>query len=532
MQRQVKVLDCTLRDGGYYTDWDFDQKTADTYLDAVSKLPVDMIEIGYCSNPKLGYFGNYFYLTRERLSAIKSRLAPHQRLAVMLDAKDNKPEGVPALLGDLGGIVDIVRLAVAPKELGAGLALARAIKALGFDVGFNLMYLSSYADDMGKLEGLDGCKGVVASVALVDSYGGCLPQSVGSAVAKAVELLPGIDIGYHGHDNIGLAFANTLAAIDNGATIVDATFTGMGRGAGNTRTELYLVHRAAQENQPLDYDALAEVVEMFEGMKAVYGWGTNLAYMISGASSLPQKDVMDWLGKNRYSVVSILRALQKDSPGQLDEREYEPLRLNSVPISASGEVLIIGGGPSVHQHHAALARFANGSGVPVVHANFRNLDSIADFGSQQLVCLAGDGVTKLPASEALDNIRAFVTAEPPRFAGTVPTDLPGPVVQVKPYVPRGEGGHLGPVSDIGPLSLALGAALSLGATRISFAGFDGYANATSAQQELGREVQSMIDDFRKDHPEVTVQSLTPGLYDLPKASIYARLVDLQGVPAA
>ena len=120
----------------------------------------------------------------------------------------------------------------------------------------------------------------------------------------------------------------------------------------------------------------------------MYGWGTNLPYMISGAANLPQGEVMDWLGKNRYSVVSILRALHSGASGSFDEQVFKPVDAEMVTLTSSGEVMILGGGPSVARHLLALARLVKRSRMPVMHANMRNLEYMADLGVKQIICLA------------------------------------------------------------------------------------------------------------------------------------------------
>ena len=59
---KLKILDCTLRDGGYYTNWDFDDSTVESYIESINNLPIDFIEIGYRSIKLDGYLGKYFYL--------------------------------------------------------------------------------------------------------------------------------------------------------------------------------------------------------------------------------------------------------------------------------------------------------------------------------------------------------------------------------------------------------------------------------------------------------------------------------------
>jgi len=97
---------------------------------------------------------------------------------------------------------------------------------------------------------------------------------------------------------------------------------------------------------------------------------------------------MDWLGKNRYSVVSILRALHSGASGSFDEQVFKPVDAEMVTLTSSGEVMILGGGPSVARHLLALARLVKRSRMPVMHANMRNLEYMADLGVKQIICLA------------------------------------------------------------------------------------------------------------------------------------------------
>jgi 4-hydroxy 2-oxovalerate aldolase len=517
---QFSVLDCTLRDGGYYTNWDFDEDLVEAYFASVAKLPIVALEVGYCNHPKGGYRGEWCYLGVERLSWVKSKLRPDQQLGIMLDAKDVAVERLDELLGDLVGIVDLVRMAVAPTQLEHGLALARGLKRMGFAVGFNTMYLSTYSADLDELVPLVDGRDSIDVLSLVDSYGGCTPKSVAASITKIAEMLPGMRLGFHGHENTCLAFANALAAAEAGAEIIDSTFVGMGRGAGNARTEMLLVHQAS-EGIEVDLDAVAHAVEPFEALRTVYGWGTNLPYMLSGAANLPQKDVMDWLGKNRYSPVSVVRALKSQAKAALDTRAFPALRPNNLAADHRDTVVIVGGGGSVERHGRAIRELAQRSGYYIVHANTRHLGLISDLGPRQLVCLPGHAASHLPPAVDLANVAAFVVPEAPRFPGTAPDELPGPVFQCAPY-PADKSGTLGPVSDIGPLALALGAARALSARTIYLVGFDGYENATIAQQELAAEIQATLDRVQAEG-DVSVYSLTPTRYVVPPRSIYAEL---------
>lgn len=281
------LLDCTLRDGGYYTKWDFDPDFVSQYIEGMCAAKVKYIEIGYRSPPQEAYFGEYFFLTTPTLSRISKLLEAGRvkyshvpQVAIMLDAKRCTPKLVPSLLKGCSDIVKIVRMAVAPNDLDHAVELAKVIKREGYDVAVNLMYISRHISDMNLLDLVEKNRDFVDILNLVDSYGSSSPKQIGDCMKMWRERFPrgsGIILGYHGHNNLSLAFANALTAIENGAEIIDATVTGMGRGAGNLQTEIALVHREFR-----DWSVMGIVVEELERMQASFGWGVKLPYILSG----------------------------------------------------------------------------------------------------------------------------------------------------------------------------------------------------------------------------------------------------------
>ena len=152
----MKILDCTLRDGGYYTNWDFNKELVHTYFKSFNELPVDYLEIGYRSNPMKEYLGEYFYCPIYVLSEAKS--LSNKKLVIILNEKDVRPEHVKDLLEPCKGLIDMVRIALDPECLGRALKLAEEIKKLGFEVGFNVMYMSKwkqYGDFLNQIREVD-----------------------------------------------------------------------------------------------------------------------------------------------------------------------------------------------------------------------------------------------------------------------------------------------------------------------------------------------------------------------------------------
>src|SRR5690606_19642802 len=97
-------------------------------------------------------------------------------------------------------------------------------------------------------------------------------------VFKATDSTSEKRFGFHAHNNLELAHINTLTAIEYGASIVDATITGIGRGAGNLKTELLLTSLHAQGVLEVNFETLSNTVESFSELKDQHKWDTNLAY--------------------------------------------------------------------------------------------------------------------------------------------------------------------------------------------------------------------------------------------------------------
>ncbi len=517
------LLDCTLRDGGYYTNWDFDQTLLDRYLAAMRTAScISAVEIGYRSKPKPDYVGRFFHSPKTLLTHCRSALRADQSLAIMLDEKDVSPADIPGLIGEVAETISMVRFAIAPARIGGAGALVEACNALGVQVALNIMYLNTYCEDASVLAPLAETN--AALVALVDSYGGCTPADVGRAVTLAREILPQ-PIGFHGHDNVSLAFANSVAALGAGAAVIDTTVLGMGRGAGNTKTELMSAYFASKLGHEVDFGAMAAAIDSFSELHKRFEWGANLAYMVSGFEGLPQAEVMDWLGTRRYSMGSIVSALRHRSGGAVDDRTFPDLsEVATERALAARPVLIVGGGGSVAEHLEGLKRFVAESGAVIVHSTTRHASLFDDVASPQIYCLAGQEIARLRGGHEhiISGPDRFIAIQrPPRLPDSVPDQAQ--VYEVPHWLEDKGRGSLGPIADEPPMDLALAAAESLDAEAVFLAGFDGYADASLADQQNARDVQSALDQAAARWAGRRVKALTPTLYSVERASVYGLL---------
>lgn len=509
----MEILDCTLRDGGYYTNWDFSKELVDVYLNSFNSLPIDYLEIGYRCKPLKEYAGEYFYCPDYVLQSVKSK--SNKKLVIILDEKNVLPEHVPSLLQPCIGIIDMVRIALDPQQFTRALRLAEAIKKMGFKVGFNIMYMSKwkqYANFLNEIKEVDA---VADYFYMVDSYGGVYPKDVIETI-EIVKERTKCKIGFHGHNNLELGLINSLTAIEHGADIIDATVTGMGRGAGNLKTELLLTALNAKSSMPVDFNALSTVVDVFERLQMDYGWGTNLPYMVSGANSLPQKDVMEWVSKRFYSFNSIIRALQNQKQGIKDNEQFAFFK----PDKKYQTAIIIGGGVGSVNHSRAVLEFIKQTpSTCIIHASSKNAGYYKETTVDQFFCLVGNEGHRLEkVFYDLGDFNGSCVLPPfPRKMGTY---IPATIKQKTLELEKIE--FTQNLNDT-HTALALQTAVDVGAEQILLVGYDGYSSGSlnQIQKSLSQENELLFSRFHNFYPSKSIYFATPTAYtSLAKVSIY------------
>ena len=211
MNSKLKILDCTLRDGGYYTNWDFDTNVVDAYIQAMNNLPIDYLEVGYRNIPSKEYLGKFGYTPISVLQHLLSTCS--KKIVVMLDEKNTLPTDLDYLLCPILGLADMVRIAIDPQNFDRALVLAKAVKTMGFEVGFNTMYMSKWHEYNGFLDKLNLLDSVADLFCMVDSFGGVSPQDIKEiyGIVKSKTTCP---IGFHGHNNLQMGLINTLTAME------------------------------------------------------------------------------------------------------------------------------------------------------------------------------------------------------------------------------------------------------------------------------------------------------------------------------
>ena len=184
----MKILDCTLRDGGYYTNWDFDRKLVKAYCKSMENLPIDYVEIGYRSIPLEGYLGEYFYCPDYVMKELKGMM-PSKKLVIILNEKDIRASHIPELLKPCQGYISMVRIALDPANFKRAIELAKAVKRMGFEVAFNVMYMSEWKEDNSFLDLLNGLGNTIDFFYMVDSFGGVFQEDVKEIISMDSKLI-------------------------------------------------------------------------------------------------------------------------------------------------------------------------------------------------------------------------------------------------------------------------------------------------------------------------------------------------------
>ena len=240
-REQIKVLDCTIRDGGLMNNHDFDDRFVRAIFKAVSEAGIDYMEIGYKNSKKLfpgNKYGAWKFCSDEDIRKVTEGIPSETKISVMVDVDridldDIKPKKESP--------VTMIRTACYVKDVDKAIFLANHFADKGYETAVNLMAISKVlevelTECLTQLE--KECKCNV--VYLVDSNGSLYQETMEYLIKKAKSIIKTKEIGIHAHNNQQLAFGNTIEAIIHNANYLDSTIFGMGRAAGNCPTELLL----------------------------------------------------------------------------------------------------------------------------------------------------------------------------------------------------------------------------------------------------------------------------------------------------
>ena len=280
-REKIKVLDCTIRDGGLINDHDFDLRFVREVYKAVSEAGVDYMEIGYKNSKELfsaEKFGLWKFCEDDVIKRAIDGIESKTRIATMVDVGRVNPDDVkPASESP----VAMMRVATYVKEIDKAIYLVNHFADKGYETTINIMAISK---DRGPeldeaLQQIEE-ESQANVVYIVDSFGALYQEPIEELVKRCKKYLKTKEVGFHGHNNQQLAFSNTIEAIIHDATYLDATVYGIGRAAGNCPLELLL---GFLNNPKFDIRPVLDLIaNEFIPLREKIEWGYIIPHAIAG----------------------------------------------------------------------------------------------------------------------------------------------------------------------------------------------------------------------------------------------------------
>ena len=280
----IKVLDATIRDGGLVNDFYFTDDFIKNLYKANVKAGVDYMEFGYRADKEMfdvDQFGKWKFATDEHIREIVGDNDTDLKLSIMADVGrcDYKND----IHDRSDSPVDLIRVATYVNTMPAAIAMIEDANRKGYETTCNIMAISNAKEsDIEKALEMLG-KRCVDGIYVVESFGSLFPEQIRRISDQYMEIADkyGKYIGMHAHNNQQLAFANTIEACAQGVSYLDATMSGMGRGAGNCQMELLLGFLKNPKYKL--FPVLKFIEENIESLKqAGVEWGFDIPYMLTG----------------------------------------------------------------------------------------------------------------------------------------------------------------------------------------------------------------------------------------------------------
>ena len=301
VRTDVKVLDATIRDGGLVNGFYFTDEFVNELYRTNVKAGVDYMEFGYKASKDMfdvNKFGKWKFCDEDDIRAIVGDNNSDLKISVMADVGrcDYKKD----IIDRKDSVIDMVRVATYINTMPAAIHMIEDAKEKGYEVTCNIMAISNAqeADLDTALKMLAETN--VDGVYLVDSYGSLYPEQIRALSDKYVDAMDaaGKYVGIHAHNNQQLAFANTIESMTRGVSLLDATMSSMGRGAGNCAMELLL---GFLKNPKYNLFPVLKFVEtqMMALKEQGVVWGYDIPYFLTGRLNLHPSSAIDCMKAGR-----------------------------------------------------------------------------------------------------------------------------------------------------------------------------------------------------------------------------------------
>lgn len=533
----IKILDCTLRDGGYYNRWDFDRDIVNRYLRAVNNSSVDVVELGFRTLPKKSFMGPYAYTTDDFINQLDLPEGPIY--GVMINGKEfvGNSGSSESPINKLFQIkekspITLVRIAINFNNVLESELIANQLKDMGYLIGLNMMQAHGKSEE----EYIETAKrisswGVVDVLYFADSLGNMVPEDI-QKICQSLKSGWAGSLGIHTHNNKNLALINTMTAIENSVTWCDATITGMGRGAGNVSTENLLLEMSHLGYHKGNANMTQPAVEDFTKLKNKFGWGSNLYYHYASNHGIHPTFVQSLLEDRRYDNQQVLGALEfladRDSTAYSADGIREAIYGNQIDAvgkwDATGwlngkDVLVVGAGPSVNKYKDGILQYIEKTESIVL---FLNINRYLPASIARATIVSHE-TRVLFDSQEYQNLNHPIVLPEARLGTLIKNQLAG--LEILDYGLTLEEGSfiIGPNGCRLQWPLAAAYALAMvtqaGASKINLVGFDGYSVDDPRQDEMN----NVFSNYNSLKESLEIKSLTPTTYHVHQSSIFSIL---------
>lgn len=294
---ELQILDCTIRDGGLINSHRFTDQVVRAVYEACLASGVDAMEIGYKNSPNqfpTDQFGPWKHCQEEDMRRVvgdHDAAATGLKLAAMADAggkSDWKKQIIPAA----DSVLDVIRVACYVSQIPEAVEMIHHAHELGYETTCNIMAISAVQDAEIDQALEELAETPAGTIVVVDSYGALYREQIDDLVKRylAMAQATGKHVGIHAHNNLQLAFANTLEAIILGANRADATCLGLGRGAGNCPMEILI---GFLKNPKFKQRPILDVIQNhILPLKEKLDWGPSIPYNLTGRFNLHPRSAM------------------------------------------------------------------------------------------------------------------------------------------------------------------------------------------------------------------------------------------------
>ncbi|MGN0354582.1 MAG: aldolase catalytic domain-containing protein [Muricoprocola sp.] len=307
----VRVIDATLRDGGLCNDFRFSDEFVKALYFANIRAGVDYMEFGYKASKDLfdpSKYGKWKFCEDADIRAIVGDNDTDLKISVMADV--GRCNYKKDILPKEESPIDLIRVATYLNTIPGAIDMIEDAAEKGYETTCNIMAISNARErDMEAALELLGNTPVNA-IYIVDSYGALYPEQIARMADTFMEAGAkyGKKIGIHAHNNQQLAFANTIEAVGDGVDWLDATYSGMGRGAGNCAMELLL---GFLKNPKYNVYPVVQFNEKYMTKLKEEGvvWGYDLQYLMTGLLNQHPRTAIQFTKEGRTDYTEFYKEL-------------------------------------------------------------------------------------------------------------------------------------------------------------------------------------------------------------------------------